>query len=150
EHSSFTKALIDKAYPLSLENTNTNDNYTIEAQPFFDFKNKNVIDSHEKKNIRETVYIEYKRSPKQKYGLGMGYAKKALDYTIRADNFIERMKAEIDEESIKNVIISDPIHIKHKGHQSKCYRLEGSSNAKSVRHCQKCRQLDHYAPHCPN
>ncbi|CAG8529636.1 22357_t:CDS:2 [Gigaspora rosea] len=89
----------------------------------------------------------------------MGYAKKALDYAIRADNvdkfvnylekFIERTKAKIDEESTENVIIGDPISVKHKGRQPKRYRLEdtstsnvaesstGSSNAKSVRHCQK-------------
>ncbi|RIB26090.1 hypothetical protein C2G38_2030517 [Gigaspora rosea] len=86
-------------------------------------------------NIRETVYVEHKRSPKQKYGLGMGYAKKALDYAIRADNvdkfvnylekFIERTKAKIDEESTENVIIGDPISVKHKGRQPKRYRLEG-------------------------
>ncbi|CAG8534264.1 3683_t:CDS:2, partial [Gigaspora rosea] len=103
---SSTKSLTDKAYPLGSENTNT------DAQPFFDFENVNVVDSHEE-----------------------SYAKKALDYAIRVDNvdkfvsylekFIERMKADIDEESNENVIIGDPIRVKHKGCQPKCYRSEG-------------------------
>ncbi|CAG8836544.1 8503_t:CDS:2, partial [Gigaspora margarita] len=121
ECSLSTKAL---TYPLGLENTNTDDNYTIEAQPYFNFENENVIDSYKEsasieqqfhhsilvyqlvenklnqlapqplsfnnlENIRETVYVEHKQSPKQKYGLGIGYAKKALDYAIRADNVDE-------------------------------------------------------------
>ncbi|CAG8761209.1 23681_t:CDS:1, partial [Gigaspora rosea] len=59
----------------------------------------------------------------------------ALDYAIQADNvdefinylekFIERMKAEIDKKSTENVIISDPIRVKHKGRQFKRYRSEG-------------------------
>ncbi|CAG8529613.1 22356_t:CDS:2 [Gigaspora rosea] len=44
ERSLSTKAL---TYPFGLENTNTDDNYTVEAQPYFDFENENVIDSHE-------------------------------------------------------------------------------------------------------
>ncbi|CAG8737440.1 18703_t:CDS:2, partial [Gigaspora margarita] len=114
ECSSSTKAL---TYPLGLENTNTDNNYTIEAQPYFDFENENIINSH--------------------------------------------------EENTKNVIIGDPIHVKHKGRQPKCYRSEGedlprkkklqniqntstsnvaksstgSSNAKSMRRCQNCNQV---------
>ncbi|CAG8523624.1 7260_t:CDS:1 [Gigaspora rosea] len=113
----------------------------------------------------------------------MGYAKKALDYAFRADNvdefvnylekFIERTKAEIDEESTENVIIGDPICVKHKRCQPKRYRSEDedlprkkklqniqdtstgnvaksftcSSNAKSVRHCQNCRQTKQVIMH---
>ncbi|CAG8662023.1 16391_t:CDS:2, partial [Gigaspora rosea] len=141
ERSSSTKAL---TYPLGLENTNTDNNYTVEAQPYFDFKKENVIDSYE-----ESANIDHDEID---------------DDTEDELDFIERTKAEINEESTENIIIGDPIRVKHKGHQPKQYRSEGEdlprkkklrniqdtsnvakrstgfSNAKSVRHCQKCGQ----------
>ncbi|CAG8773044.1 15470_t:CDS:1, partial [Racocetra fulgida] len=56
--------------------------------------------------IRKTECIKQKPGPKQKYGFRMGYAKKALDYTIRVnkvdelvnylEKFIEDTKCELD------------------------------------------------------
>ena len=56
-------------------------------------------------NFRQTPNIVQPHGPKQKYGFGMGYAKKALDLAIQADKvdefvnqleyFIENVKAEL-------------------------------------------------------
>ncbi|CAG8509348.1 39195_t:CDS:2 [Gigaspora margarita] len=64
------------------------------------------------------------QGPKQKYELGMGYAKKALDLAIRANrveefvshlkNFIEVTKTDLF--SMQNsTSVEDPLHIPHKG-----------------------------------
>jgi hypothetical protein len=67
------------------------------------------------------------QGPKQKYGFGMGYAKKALDLAIRTDKvnelvdqikcFIEDTKAELSEqqENIDSMHIDDPLRVQHKG-----------------------------------
>ncbi|GET50778.1 hypothetical protein GLOIN_2v1487031 [Rhizophagus irregularis DAOM 181602=DAOM 197198] len=99
------------------------------------------------------------QGPKQKYGFGMGYAKKALDYAVH---------------SVENMVIGDPLRIQHKGRQPNHYKSggevtkksqkrklqaiqdvtntieQGSSVQKRSRLCQKCKQPGHYAPQCPN
>ncbi|CAG8817149.1 7785_t:CDS:2, partial [Gigaspora margarita] len=57
--------------------------------------------------IRKIAYTEQKQNPRQKYGFGLGYTKKALDYAFRANNidnfinylekFIEKTKVELDK-----------------------------------------------------
>ncbi|CAG8725428.1 39370_t:CDS:2, partial [Gigaspora margarita] len=89
-------------------------------------------------NIRKTACVEQKRNPKQKYGFGMGYAKKVLDYAIWTDkvdefiNYLERfiktIKSDLDKQqendgNVKNLIVEDPIHVQHKGQQPNCYKL---------------------------
>ncbi|CAG8699479.1 10223_t:CDS:2, partial [Cetraspora pellucida] len=91
-------------------------------------------------DVRKTEIIKHKQGPKQKYGFGMGYAKKALDYAIRAnkvcelvsylERFIEDTKGELDKQqddigSIENLVVSDPICAQHKGRQPNRYKLEG-------------------------
>ena len=65
-------------------------------------------------NFRKTPNIVQQQGPKQKYGFGMGYAKKALDLAIRADKvdefvdqmrcFIENTKAELSEQQ-ENIVL---------------------------------------------
>ena len=74
------------------------------------------------------------QGPKQKYGFGMGYAKKALDLAIRTDKvdefvnqvkcFIESTKAELSEQEENRVSmrIGDPLRVQHKGRQPNRYR----------------------------
>ncbi|CAG8652131.1 40737_t:CDS:1 [Gigaspora margarita] len=73
--------------------------------------------------FKPTHNVKQLQGPKQRYGLGMGYTKKALDLAFRADrvekfvshlkNFIEVAKTDLfsmqDSTSIK-----DPLHISHK------------------------------------
>ncbi|UZO08638.1 uncharacterized protein OCT59_028891 [Rhizophagus irregularis] len=50
--------------------------------------------------IRKMPDIMQLQGPKQKYGFGMGYAKKALDYAVRADKveeFVTQLKVFIEE-----------------------------------------------------
>ncbi|CAG8832078.1 15138_t:CDS:2, partial [Gigaspora margarita] len=88
--------------------------------------------------IRQVPNIVQLQSPKQKFGFGMEYAKKALDYAIRADkidelvkqleNFIEKTKKELfnnQKNDSDNNIISDPIQVHHKGRQPKRYKSGG-------------------------
>ncbi len=72
-------------------------------------------------NFRQTPNVVQLQGPKQKYGFGMGYAKKALDLAIRTDKvdefvnqvkfFIESTKAELSEQEENRVSmhISDPL-----------------------------------------
>ncbi|CAG8833448.1 40629_t:CDS:2 [Gigaspora margarita] len=58
-------------------------------------------------DIRKIAIAKQKQTPKQKYGLGMGYTKKALNYAIWAnkvsefvnylETFIEEAKVELDK-----------------------------------------------------
>ena len=76
------------------------------------------------------------QGPKQKFGFGMGYAKKALDYAIRAnklnefvsqlESFIEKAREELssNQENIDS-IVRDPIQVKHKGRQPNRYKSRG-------------------------
>ncbi|CAG8759415.1 3145_t:CDS:1, partial [Racocetra fulgida] len=82
--------------------------------------------------------------PKQKYGFKIGYAKKALDYTIQADKvdefvnylerFIEDTKNELDKRqdvmNIENLIVIDPIRVQHKGRQPNQYKSGGEVPSK--------------------
>lgn len=86
--------------------------------------------------VRQTPNIKQLQGPKQKFGFGMGYAKKALDYAIRTDklnelvsqleNFIEEAKEELsnNQENIDS-IVGDPIQVKHKGRQPNRYKSGG-------------------------
>ncbi|CAG8744405.1 17600_t:CDS:1, partial [Gigaspora rosea] len=74
--------------------------------------------------IRKIAYTEQMQNLRQKYSFGLGYTKKAFDYTIRANNvndfinylerFIEKTKVELDKLKENNNInyiedIEDPI-----------------------------------------
>jgi hypothetical protein len=73
-------------------------------------------------NFRQTPNVVRSQGPKQKYGFGMGYAKKALDLAIRADKvnefvnqleyFIENVKGELSVQENKIPMqISDPLRV---------------------------------------
>ncbi|PKY31010.1 hypothetical protein RhiirB3_448389 [Rhizophagus irregularis] len=96
-------------------------------------------------NFRQTPNIVQLQSSKQKYEFGMGYAKKALDLAIRTDKvvefvnqvkcFIENTKVELSEYQ-KNMHISDPLRVQHKGRQPNRYRLYGELQKKKAKHMQ--------------
>ncbi|CAG8465185.1 14299_t:CDS:2, partial [Rhizophagus irregularis] len=119
-------------------------------------------------NFRQTPNIVQPRGPKQKYGFGMGYAKKALDLAIWADKVDEFVNQ-----------IEYFIEIRHKGRQPNRYKSCGEPQKKKVRRiqditntttnknhkedvvasqegkkkerrCKNCNQVGHYAPRCPN
>ncbi|CAG8530594.1 9814_t:CDS:2, partial [Gigaspora rosea] len=119
--------------------------------------------------IRKIAYTEQKQNPRQKYGFGLGYAKKALDYAIRAnivddfinylERFIEKTNIELDKPKENNNInyledIEDPILTKKVQNSENDVTTQNSStsnsNPKRERHCHKCGQTEHYAPRCPN
>ncbi|CAG8787186.1 19004_t:CDS:2, partial [Cetraspora pellucida] len=92
--------------------------------------------------FKQTPNVVQSHGPKQRYGFGMGYVKKALDLAIRAnkvDDFV-------------NVSIRDLLRVQHKGRQPKRYKSGSkllkkmTGNKKGERHCQKCGQTGHYAP----
>ncbi|PKC76142.1 hypothetical protein RhiirA1_386660 [Rhizophagus irregularis] len=82
------------------------------------------------------------QGPKQKYGFGMGYAKKAL-YAVRADKveefvpqlkvFIEEIKEDLSDQqdSVESMVIGDPLRTQHKGHQPNRYKSGGEVTKKS-------------------
>ena len=88
-------------------------------------------------NFRQIPNVIQVQSPKQKYGFGMGYAKKALDLAIRTDKvdefvnqvkcFIENAKAELSEqqENVVSMHIGDLLQVQHKGRQPNRYRSCG-------------------------
>ncbi|PKC03822.1 hypothetical protein RhiirA5_379865, partial [Rhizophagus irregularis] len=87
--------------------------------------------------IRKMPDIMQMQGPKQKYGFGMGYAKKALDYAVRADKveefvtqlkvFIEETKEDLSDQqdSVENMVIGDPLRTQHKGRQPNRYKSGG-------------------------
>ncbi|POG74748.1 hypothetical protein GLOIN_2v1825201 [Rhizophagus irregularis DAOM 181602=DAOM 197198] len=95
---------------------------------------------------RGIICRHFFRGPKQKYGFGMGYAKKALDLAIRTDKvdefvnqvkcFIENTKVELSEhqENIVSMHIGDPLRVQHKGRQPNRYRSCGEPQKKKARH----------------
>jgi len=97
-------------------------------------------------NFRQTPNVVQLQGPKQKYGFGMGYAKKALDLAIRTDKvnelvdqikrFIEDTKAELSEqqENIDSMHIDDPLRVQHKGRQPNRYRSCGEPQKKKAKH----------------
>lgn len=99
-------------------------------------------------NIRKTPNIVQPQGPKQKYGFGMGYAKKALDLAIQADKvdefvnqveyFIESVKAELSNQQENGIFmhISDPLRVRHKGRQPNRYKSCGEPQKKKVRRIQ--------------
>src|SRR5438045_1173860 len=79
--------------------------------------------------IWEVPNILQLQNPKQKFGFGMGYAKKALNYAIQADKmdefvnqmkyFIEKTKKDLftqqyDIDSIENMIVNNMYNVQHK------------------------------------
>ncbi|UZO20690.1 uncharacterized protein OCT59_013109 [Rhizophagus irregularis] len=97
-------------------------------------------------NISHNSIQQVWKGPKQKYGFGMGYAKKALDLAIRTDKvdefvnqvkcFIENTKVELSEhqENIVSMHIGDPLRVQHKGRQPNRYRSCGEPQKKKARH----------------
>jgi hypothetical protein len=96
-------------------------------------------------NFRQTPNVVQLQGPKQKYGFGMGYAKKALDLAIRTDKvnefvnqvkcFIEDTKAELSEQG-KNIAlmhIGDPLRVPHKGRQPNRYKSCGEPSQKKTK-----------------
>ncbi|RIB18947.1 hypothetical protein C2G38_2183217 [Gigaspora rosea] len=99
ECSSSTKAL---TYPLGFENTNTDDNYTIEAQPYFDFENENVINSHEKSaNID---HDEINNDTEDKLDVLKLTKDKSFDMWEIAESYFEQYEKQ-EEFSFANVIL---------------------------------------------
>ena len=88
------------------------------------------------KNFRQTSDVIQLQGPKQKYGFGMGYVKKAFDLAIRTNKvdefvnqvkvFIENTKAELSELQ-ENVVmhIGDLLKVAHKGRQPNRYKSCG-------------------------
>ncbi|CAG8609669.1 5483_t:CDS:2, partial [Racocetra fulgida] len=88
-------------------------------------------------SLIKTNYSEQKQSLKQKYGFGIGYTKKALDYAVWTDNvdelvsylekFIEKAKLELNKQekndNVENIIINNSIYTKYKEHLPKYYKL---------------------------
>ncbi|CAG8698676.1 8530_t:CDS:1, partial [Cetraspora pellucida] len=86
--------------------------------------------------------IKQLQEPKQKYGLGIGYVKKALDLAIqinKVEEFISYLKNFIEEAkddllSIQNdaesILIGDPLHVPHKGQQPNRYKSSGEPSKK--------------------
>jgi hypothetical protein len=99
-------------------------------------------------NFRKTPNIVQSRGPKQKYGFGMSYAKKALDIAVRTDKvnefvnqmeyFIENVKVDLSEqqENAISMHIGDPLRVRHKGRQPNRYKSCGEPQKKKVRRIQ--------------
>jgi len=97
-------------------------------------------------NFRQTPNVIQLQGPKQKYGFGMGYAKKALDLAIRTNKidefvnqvkfFIESTKAELSEQEENRVSmhIGDPLRVQHKGRQPNRYKSCGEPQKKKAKH----------------
>jgi len=96
-------------------------------------------------NFRQTPNVVQLQGPKQKYGYGMGYAKKALDLAVRTDKvdefvdqvkyFIDNTKVELSEqqENIVFMHIGDLLRVKHKGRQPNRYKSCGEPQKKRVK-----------------
>ncbi|GES75259.1 hypothetical protein GLOIN_2v1476734 [Rhizophagus clarus] len=94
------------------------------------------------------LWLINRGGPKQKYGFGMGYAKKALDLAIRTDKvdefvdqvkcFIENTKAELSEqqENVISMHIDDSLKVQHKGRQPNRYKSCGEPQRKKSKHIQ--------------
>ncbi|PKY36814.1 hypothetical protein RhiirB3_460331, partial [Rhizophagus irregularis] len=76
-------------------------------------------------NFRQASSIVQPQGPKQKYGFGMGYAKKALDLAIQTD-----------KENGISMHIGNPLRMRHKGRQPNRYKSCGEPQKKKVRHIQ--------------
>ncbi|EXX51065.1 hypothetical protein RirG_265020 [Rhizophagus irregularis DAOM 197198w] len=99
-------------------------------------------------NFRQAPSIVQPRGPKQKYGFGMEYAKKALDLAIWTDKvdefvnqieyFIESVKSELSDQQENGISmhISDPLRVRHKGRQPNRYKSCGKPQKKKVRRIQ--------------
>ena len=97
-------------------------------------------------NFRQTPNVIQLQGPKQRYGFGMGYAKKAFDLAIRTDKvdefvnqvkcFIQSTKAELSEqeENRVSIRIGDLLRVQHKGRQPNRYRSCGELQKKKAKH----------------
>ena len=107
-------------------------------------------------NFRQTPNIVQPQGPKQKYGFGMGYAKKALDLAIRVDKvdefvdqieyFIKSVKAELSgqQENGISMQIGDPLRVRHKGRQPNRYKSCGEPQKKKVRRIQDVTNITNH------
>ncbi|UZO22785.1 uncharacterized protein OCT59_015135 [Rhizophagus irregularis] len=108
-------------------------------------------------NFRQTPNIVQPRGPKQKYGFGMGYAKKALDLAIwadKVDEFVNQIEYFI--ESVKYKSCGEPQKKKvrriqditntttNKNHKEDV--VASQEGKKKERRCKNCNQVGHYAP----
>ena len=93
-------------------------------------------------NFRQTPNVVQLQGPKQKYGYGMGYAKKALDLAVQVDEFVDQVKYFIDNTKVElseqqeNMVfmhIGDPLRVKHKGRQPNRYKSCGEPQKKRVK-----------------
>ncbi|CAB4438645.1 unnamed protein product [Rhizophagus irregularis] len=96
--------------------------------------------------LLETPNVVQLQGPKQKYGFGMGYAKKALDLAIQTDKvnefvdqvkcFIENTKAELSEqqENLTSMHIGDLLQVQHKGRQPNRYKSCGELQRKKSKY----------------
>ncbi|PKY56814.1 hypothetical protein RhiirA4_477374, partial [Rhizophagus irregularis] len=129
-----------------------NNKYNIEQREknivLFDIEENKLSDESEQSsfqhfmNFRQTPNVVQLQGPKQKYGFGMKYAKKALDLAIQTDKvnefvdqvkcFIENTKAELSEqqENLTSIHIGDPLQVQHKGRQPNRYKSCGEPQRK--------------------
>ncbi|CAG8741570.1 5207_t:CDS:2, partial [Gigaspora margarita] len=110
--------------------------------------------------FKQTPNVVQLHGPKQKYGFGIGYAKKALDLAIRT-NKVNDLVNELehqDQDDNDSAGVQDPLRVRYKGRQPKRYKSDSElpkkvmvvGNKKGERHCQKCKKTGHYALRCPN
>ncbi|CAB4438642.1 unnamed protein product [Rhizophagus irregularis] len=133
-----------------------NNKYNIEQREknivLFDIEENKLSDESEQSsfqhfmNFRQTPNVVQLQGPKQKYGFGMKYAKKALDLAIQTDKvnefvdqvkcFIENTKAELSEqqENLTSIHIGDPLQVQHKGRQPNRYKSCGEPQRKKSKY----------------
>lgn len=139
------------------------DKYNTEQynEPIYQIEENNKLEKADSRlsfqhlaNFRQTSNIIQPQGPKQKYGFGMGYAKKALDLAIRVDKvdefvnqieyFIESVKAELSDqqENIISMQISNPLRVRHKGRQPNRYKSCGEPQKKKSRRIQDITNIN--------
>ncbi|PKY37011.1 hypothetical protein RhiirB3_461034 [Rhizophagus irregularis] len=97
-------------------------------------------------NFRQTPNVVQLQNPKQKYGFGMEYAKKALDLAVQTDKvdefvgqvkyFIENTKAELSkqQENLTFMHIGDLLRVQYKGRQPNRYKSCGEPQRKKSKY----------------
>ncbi|CAG8836045.1 24012_t:CDS:2, partial [Gigaspora margarita] len=97
-------------------------------------------------DIKKIAIAKQKQTPKQKYGLGMGYAKKALDYAIRANKVSEFVNYLETGEVLSKRKVYDISNSTNQVNNNKNESVQSSNSSKRARHCQNCKQAGYYAP----
>jgi len=99
-------------------------------------------------NFRRTPNVVQSQGPKQRYGFGIGYAKKALDLAIRTNKvkefvdqmeyFIESIKMDLSKQQENEfpMHIGNPLRVRHKGRQPNRYKSCGEPQKKKLRRVQ--------------